>query len=88
MGEEEEEVQHILQLHGFPLPFIPSHQGRGNELLDDRLTEGIFSACMHSGSVSHLQPLFEPESKPRIETRWVTETVIRNETDRGFLKTL
>jgi hypothetical protein len=43
---------------------------------------------MHSGSVSHLQPLFEPGSKPRIETRWVTETVIRNETNRGFRETL
>ncbi len=36
---------------------------------------------MHSESISQLQPLFEPESTPRIENRWVTETVIRNETN-------
>ena len=61
-----EEVQYILQLQWFPPPLIPSHQGRGNELLD-RLTEGIFSACIreafHRCSLS-VQMIQSPGSKP------------------------
>jgi hypothetical protein len=43
---------------------------------------------MHSGSIPQMHPFCAADSKPRIETRWVTETVIRDETDRGFPETL
>jgi len=67
-------------------PFIPLYQ-RGNPEMSPPLLKrgdrGDFQR-MHSESVSQVQPSCAAESKPMFETRWVTETVIRNETNRGF----
>jgi hypothetical protein len=67
-------------------PFIPLYQ-RGNSEMSPPLLKrgdrGDFQR-MHSGSIPQMQPFCAADSKPRIETRWVTETVITDETNRGL----